>query len=350
VRVLRATGATILQAAAAAGLAWLLAHDVLGHRNAFFAPIAAVIALGLAPGKRTRRAIEIVLGVGVGIAIGDLLITAIGHGAWQVGLVVLLAMAAAVLLGGGPLVVSQAAASAVLVATVAPSSGGAVQTRFVDALVGGAVGLAVLAVAPRNPTRMVRRAVEPILAELAGTLDDIAAALEARDFDAATRALARARSSDELLTQLQNAVVIAEETVLLAPSQWRERTRINRYVTAARQIGFAVRNTRVLARAGIRAVELEPAIPAELVASVRSLAAAVRSLDVALEVDEATDVVENARAAAAQATLALDRGGGFAIDVLVGQVRSTATDLLRALGIEQAVEQVRAAADERAAR
>ena len=78
---------------------------MLGHRNAFFAPVAAVIALGLAPGNRTRRAVEIVLGVGVGIAVGDLLITAIGRGPVQVGLVVLIAMSGAILLGGGALVV-----------------------------------------------------------------------------------------------------------------------------------------------------------------------------------------------------------------------------------------------------
>ena len=57
VRVLRATAATLLQTGVAAGLAWYLAHNLLHHRSAFFAPVAAVIALGLAPGNRTRRAV-----------------------------------------------------------------------------------------------------------------------------------------------------------------------------------------------------------------------------------------------------------------------------------------------------
>jgi uncharacterized membrane protein YgaE (UPF0421/DUF939 family) len=80
-RALRAAGVTLLQTAVAAGGAWFLAHDVLGHRNAFFAPIAAVIALGISPGGRTRRAVEMVVGVAVGIAVGELLIRAIGTGA-----------------------------------------------------------------------------------------------------------------------------------------------------------------------------------------------------------------------------------------------------------------------------
>ena len=55
VRELRMTGVPILQAAAAAGAAWALAHYVLGHAHPFFAPIAATIVLGLVPGRRTRR-------------------------------------------------------------------------------------------------------------------------------------------------------------------------------------------------------------------------------------------------------------------------------------------------------
>src|SRR6266540_2918746 len=35
------------QAAIAAGVAWYLAHNVIGHERAFFAPIAALIALGV---------------------------------------------------------------------------------------------------------------------------------------------------------------------------------------------------------------------------------------------------------------------------------------------------------------
>ena len=333
VRVLRATPATLLQTAAAAAIAWLIARDVLDHHNAFFAPIAAVIVLGVAPGRRTRRAVEIVLGVGVGIAVGDLLIAAIGRGAAQLGFVVLLAMAGSILLGGSALVTSQAAASAVLVATVPGSS---TQTRFVDALVGGAAGLAVLAVAPLNPARLVRRELAPVFAELTGALDDVAAALEARDLDAARTALARARGTDGVLASLQNAVVMAEETVRLAPSQWHERARIERFARAARHLGFAMRNTRVIARAAVRAVELVPEIPPELVASLRSLRAAVAALERALD-DEpgaTADVLARVEQAAVAATAALDRGGGFAVDALVGQVRSTATDVLSAAGLE----------------
>ena len=196
VHELRAAGIPVLQAAAAAGIAWAIAHDVLDHARPFFAPIAATIVLGLAPGRRSRRAVEMVIGVALGIAVGDLLIAAIGSGAAQIALVVLLAMTAAILLGGGPLVVSQAATSAVLVAAL-PSSH-AVPTRFVDALVGGLVGLAVLVAVPRNPLTVVRRITRPLFAELRSVLEGIAVALDRRR-PRRRRAAARAGARDERL-------------------------------------------------------------------------------------------------------------------------------------------------------
>ena len=57
VEMLRAGAMPTLQTAVAAGAAWFVAHDLVGHAQPFFAPIAATIALGLAPGRRSRRAV-----------------------------------------------------------------------------------------------------------------------------------------------------------------------------------------------------------------------------------------------------------------------------------------------------
>src|SRR3712207_8910188 len=54
----------ILQTAVAACVAWFLASVLLElDRPPTFAPIAAVISLGLAVGQRGRRAVELTLGV-----------------------------------------------------------------------------------------------------------------------------------------------------------------------------------------------------------------------------------------------------------------------------------------------
>ena len=63
----------VVQTAGAAALAWLLANVLLGHSSPVFAPIAAIVALGATRGQRARRAIELMLGVALGITAGDLL-------------------------------------------------------------------------------------------------------------------------------------------------------------------------------------------------------------------------------------------------------------------------------------
>src|SRR5690348_11489949 len=96
------------QAGVAAGLAWLVANDLLHHNRPFFAPIAAVIALNGSVGQRLRRVFELVLGVALGILVGDVLIYFIGTGAWQIGAGVTAAILASVFLGGSPILIGQA--------------------------------------------------------------------------------------------------------------------------------------------------------------------------------------------------------------------------------------------------
>src|SRR4028119_876838 len=52
---LRTGALPIVQTAVATSLAWFLASAVLGHERPFFAPIAAVISLGLVVGQGGRR-------------------------------------------------------------------------------------------------------------------------------------------------------------------------------------------------------------------------------------------------------------------------------------------------------
>ena len=140
----RSTAVPIVQAALAAGLSWLVAVHVVDHRAPFFAPVAAVVCLGMTLGQRLRRTIELIVGVGLGVGVGDLLISAVGTGPWQIAVVVALAMSVAVLLDGGAVITGQAAVSAILVATLCLPGATSGVNRLVDGLIGGATGLLVV--------------------------------------------------------------------------------------------------------------------------------------------------------------------------------------------------------------
>src|SRR5215212_11390119 len=99
----------VAQCAVAAGVAWFVATDLLGHTAPFFAPVAAVVSLGTSYGQRLRRVAEVTIGVAIGVFGADLLVGLIGQGGWQITLVVGLAMTVAILLDRGQVFVIQAA-------------------------------------------------------------------------------------------------------------------------------------------------------------------------------------------------------------------------------------------------
>jgi uncharacterized membrane protein YgaE (UPF0421/DUF939 family) len=328
----------IVQTALAASLAWLAAREVLGHPRPFFAPVAAVITLGLAVGRRRRRAVEMAIGVAVGIGVADALVMAIGTGTLQIAVVVAIAMTVALLVGGGPLLATQAATSAVLVATLQPPGGGFSFERSLDALTGGSIALLVATVVlPVDPVDVVRRAVAPVVDGLAGALDAVAAALDARDLDTAEEALVLARATEPDLLGLREALVAARESARLSLRPARAKQRLERYSTLASQVELAVYNVRVLARGVARAISLRDVTPPALTDAVHRLADAVRPLDHALEDPAALERCREAALEAARlANHVLQETGNMSALHLVGQVRSTAVDLLRGLGVDYA--------------
>ena len=123
----------------------------------------------------------------------DLIALAIGTGPLQIGTVVALAMAAAILLGGGSLIITEAGVAALLAVTLEPSTQGLSPDRFLDALVGSGVALAISALFPNDPRRMVEQATYPIIDQLIVMLGETTVALHTDDVKLAEQALEKAR-------------------------------------------------------------------------------------------------------------------------------------------------------------
>ncbi len=148
---LRAAVPALLLGGVTAALAWWLARELIGEQQAVFAPVAAVLTLGLSSAEHNRRAVGVALGVAIGLTIAGALVDVIGDGVWQLGVVIILARAGAILADGSVLAVNQATITAVLVVTlheqdVFPGD------RFIDAAIGCliALGAAVLMGALRS--------------------------------------------------------------------------------------------------------------------------------------------------------------------------------------------------------
>ena len=321
----------------AASVAYFVAIVVLGHERPFFAAIAAVVSLGVTLGQRARRAVELVFGVAFGLAVADLLVLLIGTGTAQIAIVVALAMAAAVFFGGGALLVNQAAISALLVVVLQPPDAGFSPARFLDALVGGGIALAVNYLFPINPQRLVERAARPVFDELVAVLEETAAALRDGDFGRAERALVRAREIDERVRTFDESLAAGFETARLSPTRRRALKNLELYATAGNRIELAVLNTRVLARGAANAVRRGDTAPPPLLEALHDLARAVSALARFLEEPGPPDEVRRyALEAAGEATELLKERHDLATSVLVGQIRSAAVDLLRSTGMDQA--------------
>ena len=327
----------IAHTAAAAVIAWYVGLLLLPDPRPAFASIAAVIAVGATYGQRGTRAAELIGGVVVGLSVADVLVRAIGVGPLQMGLMVVIAMSTAVVLGGGALLVTEAAVSALLLlAAVDPTATtvgpGLSPIRFAEALIGGAVALGVTSLFfPPDPALIVGRAVQSVFAELGRSLERIAGALADGDADAAQRALQSARDIEGHIAALDDAFSAGRETARLAPPRRSARGQIERYGRTLAQVDFAVRNTRVLARAALRFTRAGEPAPPELTEAVRDLGASVWELAAAYDDPRRTDEVARlARAAAGRAASVVERAGAPAIVEIAGQVRSTAVDLVRA--------------------
>ena len=344
------SGRSLAQIVLAATAAWIVSTELLDHFRPFFAPVSAIVTLGLTVGQRTRRAMEIGVGVTLGIFVGDLMVLWLGTGPAQLALVLASAMVLALLLGSGPLFVQQAAVSAALVVTIQPPDGGFEFSRSLDAMVGTSLALLVhLLVLPTDPLKGVRRAAGPLLDELAATLLDIAAAIDRRDLRATEAALVRARHMDERTSAFAEAVVAGRETASISPPRRRARAPLLAYADAAAQIDLAIRNTRVLARGAMRAVRFDETTPPDLGDAIRDLAEAARALGPAIgDPGRAPLVRSPALRAAARATHALEQTGNLSVATIVSQVRFTAVDLLRSTGLtfDEAVAAIRAAVRE----
>jgi hypothetical protein len=285
----------LVQAAAAAGISWELALQLPNHGQPFFAPIAAAIALGAERGTRGRQAIQMMTGVSVGILVGAAVLAVAGAGAWQIVIGTLAALVVTTAAGAPRMVRNQAAASAILIVALHRTGSNLAVQRLEDALIGGAVAILIARfLLPIDPIPIVRDEARTLREQLAGALDDTAAALAEGDRKRAESAVERIWSIDD--HALAQALLTARDVTRAAPRRRPLRRRVEKLGDLYRELESSVYDAHSIATGVVRLAGSDEPVPVEAVAVIEAVAEAVR----AIEPTAARESAERARRAARQ--------------------------------------------------
>lgn len=322
------------QCAVAAAVAWLIAADLFGHPTPFFAPVAAVVALGTSYGQRLRRVAEVTVGVAVGVFLADLLVAWLGSGWWQIGLIVALSMSAALLLDAGQLFVTQAAVQSIVVASLVPDPGDAF-LRWTDAVIGGAVALVAATVVPAAPLRRPREQAAVVMRKIAGLLRAAGEVMDDGEADRAMALLADARSTDHLIRELQDAADEGLSVVDSSPFRVRHKDNLRRMVDLVDPLDRALRSTRVLVRQTAVAAYFRRPVPKSYSLLALDLADAADAVADELAANRMAVAARAALLAVGEATGQVERSEVLAAEAVLAQLRSVVVDLLMVTGLDQ---------------
>ena len=219
------------QAAVAATVAWLIAHEVMGGTNPIFAPIAAYLCLGFSRNREPRRVLEVGLGATIGVFIGEVVTNAIGFGWWQLLLLLLFTPLVARFLDSADLLTFQTAINAIVVGSMIALVSGLAEReasigRWSDALIGAGVALVAAIILPSSLTSRPRRSIASALDGIADALDHISAGLLQGDVGRGRAAYAALAVARRQLDAAEEAQKSATDMIRLKPSRRADRARL----------------------------------------------------------------------------------------------------------------------------
>ncbi|TCC53484.1 hypothetical protein E0H75_07280 [Kribbella capetownensis] len=332
--LVRADAWMLLQQSLAATVAWLLAADLIDHRQAFFAPMAAVVALNAPLGERGSNALRLLEGVIIGIITGELALAILGTTGWALLLGTLVSLAAARAVGGTALVLAQAASASIL--TVATGDNHAGPNRLIDALIGGGIALVFSQILfTPEPVRLLRRAESTVLADIATAFDQAARAIDDNDLKLAGSAIDSLRDLHPKLAELARARDASQRVVRRSAVWVSQREPVVRENENAGQLDLLGASALMLLRTTTAAGEhnrrlLAPVIR-EFAAQVRSLAHSPGDRDVR---QQAVETVLQAGRRLRSDERAPETGDRSTLAAAIVAVRAVAADILIFAGLD----------------
>ena len=343
---IRARFVYIVQATIGAALAYWVAGDVVGHPQPFFAPISAVIILGMSGGDRMKKALEMSIGGIIGVAVGDLLFQIVGQGPFQIFFIVGAGLVVGSFLTKSPLVTNQIVFGAILIATIfPPTEGPGGLHRAIDAMIGSGIGLITIALIPNSPLVEARREVSKVLKIASSILADVTYGIRQQDPAVIRDAREAVRGTQDSVNTLLSAAQSGREASEVSPLLWASRRSIRSLERILMPVDNAVRGVRVLSRQALGLTEDRDKVSdeqVELLDELSEIMLAISELysqgkqhghDEAIEIP---DLVQRLRIVGGRAGLdIIDKDGTLSAYMILGQTRSLVVDMLMVCGLSR---------------
>lgn len=241
----------VAKSAVATVAAWLIAGALIPGPPPVFAAIAALLVVQPSLNQSLTKAVERSIGVIAGVVIASILGIALGGDTWVILLATVIAIVVAWVLKMTPGTANQVAISALLVLALGTATPSYALDRVLETLIGAVIGILVnIALVPPVAVAPARDAVARLGDEVAGSLERLADALEARPTEADLQGLLiQARLMKPMREAADRAIEVATESLSLNPRGKRHRDELAATVSLLERLGPIVTQTIGMTRA-----------------------------------------------------------------------------------------------------
>lgn len=269
-RRVRGSFVPILQSAAGAAIAWLIARYAFGQPNPIFAPIATWVCLGFKRDRQPRKVAELGAGATLGVTLGDWAARYLDVGWWQLVLVLAVAALLARFLDRGELFTIQSAVNAMVILSMSTyeARSGGISGRGIDALTGALVAFVIAVLLPRDVVSRPRRYGVAVLTDFARALRTLAEGLRASDPRRLDDATVQLRTLAAQTSAWEETLATARDVVQLNPTLRRAQPEVFELARLHRLCRRAQRSAAMVARQSLGMTEEVGGVPhvADLVA------------------------------------------------------------------------------------
>lgn len=241
-------------AAIASVAAYAFASIILGHSEPYFAATSALITLGFGRDPQIRKALEVSIGVTLGILVGDSLQTLLGQGYWQGVIVVFVTIILARFIDSGVIFTTQMSIQSVLIVLLPIPDGGPFD-RSLDAVIGGVIAIAITMITPVSLRKDTVSGMRELFATINDVLRELSDALRTHESRSGWAALIEARGLQSQIDTVRSAIATADQAATYSPTRRSARQDLEEMSRTLEKTDLAVRSLRVIARRVITVID-----------------------------------------------------------------------------------------------